>query len=49
VTAKGVRLPHVCAVGEQIVFSPDTGSELYFETEKVIALREQDVLAVIQE
>lgn len=49
VTAKGVRLPHSVAVGDRVIFSPDTGSELFFEKESVIALRENDILAIIQE
>lgn len=49
VTAKGVRLPHVVSVGDRVIFSPDSGSELIFEKEHIIAMRETDVLAVIQE
>lgn len=49
VTAKGVRLPHSIAVGDRVIFSPDAGSELIFERETVIAIREDAILAVIQE
>lgn len=49
VTGNGVRLPHDLAVGDSVVFSPDSGSELSFENEIIIAIREADILAVIQE
>lgn len=48
VTEKGVRLPHVCTVGDRVIFSPDSGTELIFEKVNVIAMREHDVLAVIE-
>jgi co-chaperonin GroES (HSP10) len=48
-TRTGKKLPHVCRVGDAIIFSPDSGSELIFEQTTLIALREQDVLAVIEE
>ena len=48
-TAKGVSLPHDVAVGDSVIFSPDSGSELIFEKETVIVIRETDILAVIQE
>lgn len=46
---KGKRLPHSVKVGESVIFSADAGEELMFEKESVIALRENDVLAVIEE
>ena len=49
VTAKGVRLPHTVNVGDNVIFSPDVGEELFFEKETVIALRETDILAVVLE
>jgi chaperonin GroES len=49
VTARGVRLPHSVAVGDAVIFSPDTGEELIFEKETVIAMREDAILAVVQE
>lgn len=49
VTAKGVRLPHVCDVGDRVIFSPDSGEQLIFEKEEVIAMREDQILAVVQE
>lgn len=49
VTNKGVRLPHVCEVGDRVIFSPDSGEQLMFEKEEVIAMRENAILAVIQE
>lgn len=46
-TANGVLLPHFVSVGDDIVFSPESGEELIFEKETLIALREWDVLAII--
>lgn len=47
VTAKGVRLPHEVAVGDEVFFSPDAGSELVCEKQTFICLREVDILAVV--
>lgn len=49
VTAKGVRLPHVVALGDNVIFPPDKGEEVIFEKETVVCLRENDILAIIQE
>lgn len=49
VTAKGVRLPHYVTVGDHVVFSPDAGEELFFERDRIIVMREADILAIIQE
>jgi chaperonin GroES len=48
-TAKGVRLPHVCEVGDRVIFSPDTGEEIIFERENLIAMREHDILGIVVE
>lgn len=48
-TAKGVRLPHSVGVGDSVIFSPDSGSELIFEKETIVALREEDILAVVEQ
>lgn len=48
VTAKGVRLPHLVRVGERVVFPPDAGRELFFERETIFAVREEDILAVVE-
>jgi len=47
VSKKGVRMPHIVAVGERVVFPPDAGEDLYFEQEQLVAMREDDILAVI--
>lgn len=46
-TPKGARLPHEIAIGDSVIFSPDSGSELMFEKDTVVALRENDILAVV--
>jgi co-chaperonin GroES (HSP10) len=43
----GTSLDHVVAVGDRVVFSPDKGEELIFEKEVLIALLEDDILAII--
>jgi chaperonin GroES len=49
VTKKGVRLPHCVKVGDRVIFSPDAGAELSFEKETIVCLREEEILAIIQE
>lgn len=48
ITAKGVRLNHYVKVGDSVIFSPDSGEEMVFEKETVIAMREDAILAVIE-
>ena len=45
---KGKRLPHSVKVGESVIFPAYAGEELTFEKETVIALRENDILAVVE-
>lgn len=47
-TRTGVRLPHIVAVGDVVIFSPDAGEELMFEKDLFIAMREHDVLAIVE-
>lgn len=49
VSRKGVRMNHIVRVGERVVFAPDSGEELFFETERIICMREDEILAVIEE
>lgn len=44
-----VREPREFAIGDCVVFSPDVGEELSFQQQIVIAMRESDILAVVQE
>lgn len=48
ITGKGVRLDHYVDVGDNVIFSPDSGEEMIFEKETVIAMREDAILAVIE-
>ncbi len=43
-----VRQPHEFAIGDSVVFSPDAGEELSFQKQVVIAMRETDILAVVE-
>jgi chaperonin GroES len=45
----GTTLPHVVAVGDQVIFSADSGEELIFERDLVIAMNEDSILAVIDQ
>ena len=42
------RPEHLVEVGDSVIFSPDAGEELIFEKEVIIAMRESDILAVIE-
>lgn len=42
------RPDHLVAVGDTVLFSPDAGEELYFERDVIIAMREADILAVVE-
>lgn len=48
VSPKGVRMPHLVDVGNRVIFPPDAGREMFFETETVFAVREEDILAVVE-
>lgn len=48
VTPKGVRLPHCVRVGARVIFSPQSGTELTFEKENLVCLREDDLLAEVE-
>lgn len=43
------RPEHLVSVGDSVIFSPDVGEELLFEKEIIIAMRESDILAVIEQ
>jgi co-chaperonin GroES (HSP10) len=45
---KGIFLPHIVNVGDRVVFAPDSGEEIIFEKDLYIAMREIDILAVIE-
>lgn len=47
VTGKGVPLDHYVNVGERIVFSPDSGQEVFFEKEVFVSIEEDQILAVV--
>lgn len=49
VTAKGVQLDHFVSVGDTILFSPVVGQETDVFGERLFIMREQDVLAVVEE
>ncbi len=40
---------HTVALGDHVIFSADAGEELVFANEVIIAMRESDILAVIDE
>lgn len=47
-TRTGTLLPHLVHVGDEVIFGKDSGEELIFQKETIIAIREQDVLAVVE-
>ena len=48
-TKVGLLLPHAVEVGQRIVFGGNVGEELYFEDEMLFVMREEDVMAVLEE
>lgn len=48
VTSKGVKLDHCVDVGDAVIFSPDAGQQMFFEKDEVIAMREDEILAVVE-
>lgn len=38
---------HLVNVGDRVLFSPDTGEELIFEKDLLVAMKEDDILAVV--
>ena len=44
-----VRAPREFTIGDAVIFSPDAGEELSFQQHVIIAIREADVLAVVEE
>jgi co-chaperonin GroES (HSP10) len=43
----GNTLPHIVTVGDAVIFSPDSGEELIFESDVLLAMKEDDILAVV--
>jgi co-chaperonin GroES (HSP10) len=46
-TKNGKPLDHFVAVGERVLFSPDSGEELIFEKDVFIVMDEDRILAVV--
>lgn len=46
-TFSGKRYAHLVSVGDRVVFSPNHGTELVFERDLFVVLRETDLLAVV--
>lgn len=44
----GTTLPHIVTVGDTVLFSPDAGEELIFEKDVLVAMKEDDILAVVE-
>jgi chaperonin GroES len=44
----GTTLDHVVTIGDKVVFSPDSGEELIFEKDVLIAMNEDAILAIIE-
>lgn len=40
---------HLVHVGDQVLFAPDVGEELHFDRDLLLAMTEDDVIAVIEE
>lgn len=44
----GTLLPHEVSVGEEVVFAAESGHEVVIDGERLIVLRECDLLGVLQ-
>ena len=44
----GTLLPHAIAVGDEVVFAGESGHEVVIDGERLIVLREADLLGVLQ-
>lgn len=44
---KGGFLPHTVAVGDKVIFSPESGEEVICERSLYVFMKETDILAVI--
>lgn len=48
VSKKGTPRDHYVTVGDRVLFSPEAGQEVWFESTAYLFLREEDVLAVLE-
>lgn len=44
----GNTLDHVVTVGNRVIFSPNSGEELIFEKDLLVAMLEDDLLAIVE-
>ena len=47
VTGKGVRMEHLVQPGDRVIFPPQAGEELFFETDVILSMKETDILCVV--
>lgn len=47
-TKQGAPLPHVCEVGDVVVFSPRAGQEICVDGQTYIMLREDEILGKVE-
>ena len=45
----GTLLPHHVTIGQRVIFAPENYQEVQFQKETILAMAEDDILAIIEE
>ena len=45
----GTLLPHHVRIGDRVIFAPENYQEVQFQKETILAMAEDDILAIIEE
>lgn len=45
----GTLLPHLVKLGDRVIFAPENYQEVQFQKETILAMAEDDILAIIEE
>lgn len=45
----GTLLPHHVQIGDRVIFAPENYQEVQFQKETILAMAEDDILAIIEE
>lgn len=48
-SANGTLLPHHVRIGDRVIFAPESYQEVQFQKETILAMAEDDILAIIDE
>lgn len=45
----GTLLPHLVKLGDRVIFAPENYQEVQFQQETILAMAEDDILAIVEE